>query len=360
MDLPLRARLLVLGSVVRAGLLWTIPFVALATSPWPVFGGGGLPSFSWRVAVGALLFPLLAVALVCMWFPHARFGDWIVRRITRSGATPASRTVNLAEELNIATGSGERYGVLLVASPVPNVAAIPGRAHTTVAVTEGAEQRLPRDELQALMATQIVVATDQWVRLASSAQLLSSWRFPLLFGAGFLNPLLIPLAFLAFFGHRRGDTIRDMVADFAALRATRHPDALSRSLFHLRPAAAWGTKLRVGLPGFLVDQYWVLSTRSMTKTTVSTPGGSRAWDTSDEIAAEMTMRADRIVRGARGELGALFDLRSWKRAVRGLGTDAVSPAGFPLRLTPAEQTEVAQIGQALGQSTGLRIWQSPF
>ena len=31
--------------------------------------------------------------------------------------------------------------------------------------------------------------------------------------SGFLNPVLIPLCFLAFFGHRRGDMVRDMVAE---------------------------------------------------------------------------------------------------------------------------------------------------
>jgi hypothetical protein len=116
-----------------------------------------------------------------------------------------------------------------------------------------------------------------WVRLASAAQLLSAPRFVLLFGAGFVNPVLIPLAFLAFTGHRRGDAVRDMVADAAALRATRHPEALSRALFALRPAAPHACLLRVGLPGFLVDQYWVLSTRSQVTTSVSTPTSQRRW-----------------------------------------------------------------------------------
>jgi Zn-dependent protease with chaperone function len=356
-DLPLRARFLVVGTIVRASVLWAVPVVALATTPWGLWGGGW--GFSWRLLVAALVVPPAAVLVLCVAFPHGRFGDWVVRRITRSGASPSRRTVNLTEELGIATGSGVRYEILVVPTPVPNVAAVPGRDHTTVAVTSGAEERLPRDELEALMATQIVVATDRWVRLASTAQLLSSWRFVLLFGAGFLNPVLVPLAFLAFTGHRRGDAVRDMVADFAALRATRHPEALARSLFHLRPAAPWGARIRVGLPGFLIDQYWVLSTRSSVTTTVSTPTSSRAWNNSDEIAAEMTMRADRVLRGSRGELGALFDLRSWKRAVKGLGTDSASPAGLPIGFTPDERGLADQIGHVLG-ARSVRGWDSPF
>lgn len=97
------------------------------------------------------------------------------------------------------------------------------------------------------------MASDRWVRLASTAQLLSAPRFALLSGCGFLNPMLIPFAFVAFFGHRRGDAVRDMVADHAALAATRHPEALSAALFGLRPAAPHANRLRVGLPGFLVD-----------------------------------------------------------------------------------------------------------
>ena len=44
--------------------------------------------------------------------------------------------------------------------------------------------------------------------------------------------------------------------------------------------------------------------------------------------------ADRVLRGSRGELDALFDLKSWKRAVKGLGTTEPSPAGLPIALAP--------------------------
>ncbi|MEQ1787556.1 MAG: hypothetical protein ABL966_10920 [Acidimicrobiales bacterium] len=343
LELPFRAKLLVIGSVVRASLTWAMPVVAAATSPWLIVG---FSSWSWRLALAALVVPTLLVAAVCLAFPHERYGDWVVRRIRHAGATPSDRTVNLADQLAIATGA-YHHRVITVPTPVPNVAAIPGVEATWLAVTTGAESQIARDDLEALMATQIVVASDPWVRVASTAQLVSSPRFALLFGCGFLNPILIPLAFLAFAGHRRGDTVRDMVADSAALRATRHPEPLARALYGLRPAAPVANRLKVGLPGLLVDQYWVLSKRITVTTTVSGMGRSRQWTTADEIAAEMAMRADRVLRGSRGDLDALFDLKSWKRAVRGLGTAETSPAGLAIALTAPEQMITQHIRDAL-------------
>jgi Zn-dependent protease with chaperone function len=350
LTLPFRAKRLVAGSVARASMLWALPFLALTTSPWlwgaGWWGGGG---WAWglRLVATSLVVPPLLVAALCLAFPHERYGAWVTSRIRRAGAQPSNRTVNLAEELGLATGE-RRHRVLVVDSPVPNVAAIPGPDATTVVVTTGAEERLGRDDLEALMATQIVVASDSWVRVASTAQLVSAPRFALLFGCGFQNPVLIPFAFLAFMGHRRGDAVRDMVADSAALRATRHPEPLSRALYGLRPAAPHANQLKVGLPGFLVDQYWVLSRRLTVTTTVSGLGPTRRWTTADEIAAEMAMRADRVLRGARGDLDALFDLRSWKRVVKGLGRDEVSPAGLPIPLTDDERQQAATIAAALG------------
>jgi hypothetical protein len=343
LELPFRAKRLVLGSVVRTSCIWAMPFFGAATSFWI------LPAldFSLRLAIGSLLVPATLTATMCLGFPHERYGDWVVRRIRGAGGAPTNRTVNLADELGIATGT-YRHQVVVVPSPIPNVAAIPGKECTWVVVTSGAESQLPRDDLEALMATQIVVASDYWVRAASAAQLLSAPRFALLFGCGFLNPVLTPLCFLAFFGHRRGDTVRDMVADSAALGATRHPEPLARALYGLRPAAPLASKLRVGLPGFLVDQYWVLSKRLTVTTTVSGMGPTRKWTTGDEIAAEMAMRSDRVLRGSRGDDEALFDLKSWKGAVKGLGTNGTSPAGLAIALTPQEQLVTEQIRAALG------------
>ena len=340
LELPLRAKLLVAGSIARAALIWAVPCVAVVSSPW-ILGNAiddlEIDDFRLRVLVAMLVVPFVLTTGFILLFPTERYGDFVTARLRRHGGVASGRSVNLAEQLGLATGT-YRHTVMSIASDIPNVAAIPGRAGTTVVVTTGAERTLPRDDLEALMATQIVVASDPWVRVASTSQLLAAPRFALLFSAGFLNPLLIPLCFLAFFGHRRGDMVRDMVADAAALRATRHPEPLARALYELRPAALIAHRLEVGLPGFLVDQYWVMSRRVTVTTTVSGMGPTRQWTTADEIAAEMAMRSDRILRGSRGELDALFDVTAWKRAVRGLGDPgAVTPAGLPIALSPPER-----------------------
>jgi hypothetical protein len=68
-----------------------------------------------------------------------------------------------------------------------------------------------------------------------------------------------------------------------------------------------------------VDQFWVLSSRRTTRTTV----GGRTWTTADEVAAEMTVRADRVAAAARGDWAAFSSTRSWRRALRNL--DGRSP-----------------------------------
>lgn len=131
--------------------------------------------------------------------------------------------------------------------------------------------------------------------------------------------MLVPLAFLAFFGGRYADGARDLVADAAAVGATRHPEPLVRALRHLGALATSGGRLHWRIPGFLVDQFWVVSTRRTTRTTVSGVGGTRTWTTADEVAAEMTVRADRVERAAKGDWSAFTNVRAWRRALRTLG-----------------------------------------
>ena len=100
--------------------------------------------------------------------------------------------------------------------------------------------------------------------------------------------------------------------------ATRNPEPLVRAFRSLAASAGAANKIRVGLPGFLVDQFWVLSTRSTVQTSVSTPRGSRRWTTADEVAAEMRVRADRVEQAVLGDWSAFAGLGAWKRALRTL------------------------------------------
>lgn len=331
----------------RAALPWALPVVGLVTSPWFSLSDGTFDLPPIGLVVAAAIVPVVAAVLVVVRFPHERLGTWAIDRIRHAGAAPSTRVVNLTDQLAVATGTYGRYDVSVVDSPIPNVAVLPAPGGAHVVVTTGAERSLDRDALEALMASQIVVVSEPWVRLASGAQLVGSPRFALLFGSGFLNPVLIPFAFLAFWRPRRADTVRDMLADATAVRATRHPDALARALYALRPAAGLGHRLRVGVPGFLVDQFWVLSTRSTMTTTISTPTSQRTWTTAEEVAAEMALRSDRVRRAATGDDAALFDVAAWRRAVGGLGTHAVTPSGLPIPLTADEEARARQIAAAL-------------
>lgn len=309
MDLPRRAKAVVISAVIRAGLPWAV-FAAAAVSFIYVN-----PTWGRLLIAAPITFVVVwvAVSALVLLFPIKRVGGWAVKRLATNGSN--ARLANIASGLAIAIGVPEGT-VAVIESDVPNVGAFPTRSGDVVVATEGATTKLARDELEALVASQLGVAGDGWVRVASSAQLVQSPRFALLFFACFLNPVFMPFAFLAFFGGRYADGARDLVADAAAVRATRNPEALVRALRQLAASAADGSRQKVGAPGFLIDQFWVLSTRSKATTTVSTPGGSRRWTTATEISAEMRVRADRVERAARGDWDAFTDIRSWRRAVR--------------------------------------------
>lgn len=92
---------------------------------------------------------------------------------------------------------------------------------------------------------------------------------------------------------------------------------------------------------------------------MSSPGDSRQWSTTDEIAAEMAMRSDRMRRAATGDDHALWDLRSWRRAVRSLGTESTTPTGLPIPLTTAEMATSEGIAAQIDRGGILGSWPGP-
>lgn len=312
MDLPFRAKLVVVMAAVRAAFCWA---VAAAAATAPVWVDPSVRRFLTGLVVFAVVW--VAVALAVFVFPIARFGRWVARGVTGGETSP--RLTNVAAGLALAIGEPEGR-VAVIQSDVPNVGAFPTPSGNLVVATTGAVDSLGRDELEGLVASQLVVAGDRWVRIASAAQVVQGPRFALLFGSVFLNPLLMPMAFLAFFGGRYADGARDLVADAAAVGATRNPEPLVRALRRLARASPSAHSLRVGRPGFLVDQFWVLSTRSTTRTSVSGMGRSRTWTTADEVAAEMRVRADRVERAAHGDWSAFTNIRAWRAALRTLNS----------------------------------------
>jgi len=301
-------------------------------------------------------------SIVAVVFPIRRYGEWAARRVLASG--DSTRLRNVADELAIAIGvPTQRVEVLDV--PMPDVGVFPTRSGNIVVATRGAVDNLERSELEALVASQLTAASDGWVRVATSAQLVQSMRMALLFSSAFVNPIAMPFAFLAFFGGRYADATRDLVADELAARTTSDPSALGRALRSLGEHATEGTMLRVGLPAFLNDQFWVMSTRRTTTTTVSGLGTSRSWTSVDEIALEMHVRAERLERAAHGDWSAFRGLRAWKARMRSLGTTPASASVVQhpsLPVVAAVRSRMTVANPAAGWypdpsgSGGLRWW----
>lgn len=306
-----------ISSVVRAGFPWGVFFAVLSC-----------PIYVHPTSAMIRRMPIVFVAgwavmsVVALVFPIRRYSEWAARRVLASGDSRRLRSI--AEALALAIGvPTERVAVLDV--PIPDVGVFPTRTGNVVIATAGAVDSMSRRELEALVATQLTVASSEWVRIATSAQLVQSLRMALLFGSAFINPLAIPFAFLAFFGGRYADATRDLVGDELAARTTYDPASLGRALRALAQHAGEGTMLSVGLPAFMGDQFWVMSTRKTTHTTMSVNGRvTRSWSTTDEIVTEMGVRADRLERAARGDWYGFRGLRAWKKAMRRLGRTAYS------------------------------------
>lgn len=313
MHLPARAKLVVVSAAVRAGFCWAVAAAAVSS---PIYLDFSLRRLGVAGVVFAVAWPLVTLAVFLL--PVARYGEWVAGLVTARSEAPA-RLGNVAAGLAIAIGAPEGR-VAVIDSEVPNAGAFPTRSGNLVVATSGAVDLLDRDELEGLVASQLVVAGDRWVLWATAAQLVQAPRFALLFGSVFVNPVLMPAAFLAFFGGRYADGARDLVADAAAVNATRHPEPMVRALRRLGTHASKAHTVRTGLPGFLVDQFWVLSSRRTVHTSVSTPSGSRQWTTADEVAAEMRVRAERIERAAAGDWSAFEGLGAWRRAMRSLNS----------------------------------------
>ena len=126
--------------------------------------------------------------------------------------------------------------------------------------------------------------------------------------------------------------------------------------------------LHVGLPGFLNDQFWVMSTRRTVSTSITGMGTTRSWTTADEVALEMRIRAERLERAAHDDWSGFRGLRAWKVGMRRLGTapeatDIVqhaslpAPAYAPARVpVAAATTPVAGWYPDPGGSGELRWW----
>jgi Zn-dependent protease with chaperone function len=312
-----------------------------------------IAALTWALFFGALLFYVVGLlpaivlasvaALALVWFfPERLLADNVYGLMVKKGeGAQNQRLRNIADGLAIAIGVPAEQ-VHVIDSPVPNVLALPTKSHGLVVVaTEGAVRLLSRQELEALVASQIVVAGEPWVRHAARAQIAQGPWFiliPMACVVGFPRITFFVLAFAMLFVfaftaiYRRADAVRDLVADSVAINTTKNPDALVGALRDLRPAVLAAPKQKLGAIGLKIDAFAVLSGRKEVATTVSGNGKSRSWSTEDELATELGFRADRMERVSRGDFTALEGLGPFHKAWKMLGTP-----DNPYRLTDAER-----------------------
>jgi Zn-dependent protease with chaperone function len=335
-----------MGTVRSGAKRAVIGVVLIASVSWFLFFGAILHLF-----VG--LFPSIVVsclaALALVWFfPERALADNVYKSIVeKNQGAHSDRLRNIADGLAIAIGVPAK-GVHVIDSPVPNVLALPTKTHGLVVVaTEGAVRLLSRQELEALVASQIVVAGDRWARHATRAQIAQGpWGILIVltfligysrvafFAAGFVA--IFVFAFTSVF--RRADAVRDLVADGVAINTTKNPQALVGALRDLRPAVLVAQKQKLGT-GLKTDAFAVLSGRQQARTTMTVGNKTRSWSTEDELATELGFRADRMERVANGDFSALDGLGPFFRAWQSLGKP-----DNPYRLTDAERAAAAAAG----------------
>ncbi len=342
-----------MGSV-RAGAKRAVVGVLLiAAIVWALVFGAFLHLF---VGFVPSLVVAVTAALALVWFfPERTVASNVYAAIVeKKQSAQSNRLRNIADGLAIAIGvPAER--VQVIDSPVPNVLALPTKAHGLVVVaTEGAVRLLSRQELEALVASQIVVAGDPWVRRATRVQIAQApgafcFRSRCCWGSlTWCSPLArLRMVFVFMFTglFRRADAVRDLVADSVGINTTKNPQALVGALRDLRPAALAATNQKLGSSGMKTDAFAVLSVRGKSTNTVTVNGKSRSWSTEDELATELGFRADRMERVSNGDFTALEGLGPFFKAWQALGK-----SDNPYRLTDAERLvgEAAAVATAQG------------
>jgi hypothetical protein len=314
-----------------------IRVMANVALPWSALFFSFFGQFApWRYA--AVLAVACGFAVVIL-FPLRLTAEIIYRKIVNSPSDDGRRRLqNIADGLAIAIGvpTGQ---VIISDSSFPNVFALPTHSHgIIVAASTGAVELLTRPELEALVASQFVVAKSPWVRRASRAQIALApalLLFLLAICVAFVGGVVAPvffrpldlfvsvfawLLFLVLFAYpltfvslvllttwatyfRGADEVRDFLADSLAIQTTKNPTALVSGLRRLRPTAIL---LQQGLPAaaVLVDPFAVISCRGTTMRSKNRLGA--AWKIPEEIANELEIRSERMSLLSQGDFSA-FD-----------------------------------------------------
>lgn len=310
-------------AVVLVGAVAVLPWWLLFSSVL----GSRLSPLRAPVAVILLGGLVTAVAWIAL-LPLEPLGRWVQRRLVGVDAALPRRLQGIAEGLALADGLPPA-SVALIDSGLPNVFVVPiARRHVVVVATAGVVDGLSRPQLEAIVASQFFVGGDRLVRAATRVQLAMALPFVVIAAAVLVSgfqPLTMFIGFAMVFAFalttlaRRADAVRDLVSDAVAVHTTKDPASLAGALRSLGDSAHAASKERIGVPGFMIDQFAVLSTRSRVVTSVQMKGRTRSWATEDEIVLEMQLRADRIEKAALGDRSGLDSLRGYRRAWKKLG-----------------------------------------
>ncbi len=229
---------------------------------------------------------------------------------------------NVAEEVSIAVGA-RAHAVMIHPSPIANVGAFPTPEGVVVMITSGAVHQLRRDELEALIAAQFAGMNDRWCCVATRAELAWTLAKAIAFASFVLAmPFVIFVGVAMLMVPRSVEATRDLCADVAAVRATRHPEALASAFRRLAPAAVHSHAQRLGVRWFLpVSPFLVIPKRHRSTTTIGTDTKvSRQWTEADEVESELTLRADRATALAGGADPRDFTGREFRRRWSKLGS----------------------------------------
>lgn len=165
---------------------------------------------------------------------------------------------------------------------------------------------------------------DRWCRLATRAELVWNGTRLLAFASIVVAlPVVVFAGVAMVFLPRSVEATRDLCADVAAVRATRHPAALHGALRHLAPAAADNNRQRILRRWYLpLSPFLVLPKRIRSTTSVSVMGKpTRTYTDADEVAFELDLRADRAEALATGADPREYTGREYRRRWSRLGGD---------------------------------------
>lgn len=262
---------------------------------------------------------MVVAAAIVLLLPLERVGDEIVTELRAEAS--GGRLRNVAEEVSIAIGEAPGHVVIHEAG-IPNVGAFPTADGVVVMATTGAVERLGRDELEALVAAQFAGMRDRWCRLATRAEL--AWKLTIVLG--FVSILFaLPIGFfiggLMVFAPRSVEATRDLCADVAAVKVTRHPIALANALRHLAPAASGNSRQRLVQRWYLpTSAFLVMPKRLPGTTSIGRDNGpTRTYTDVEEVAFELLLRADRAEALAAGADPREFTGREYRRRWSKLG-----------------------------------------